>query len=59
MKKHYFIGSGDYSQEIRKWSNFYKKINFANFVDEKIRLNKFINKFKILDFKIFLKKKKY
>lgn len=35
MIKHFFIGSGDYGNEIRKWKNFYKNINFSGFVEIK------------------------
>ncbi|MBD1142516.1 serine acetyltransferase [Pelagibacterales bacterium SAG-MED35] len=35
MIKHFFIGSGHYGNEIRKWKNFYKNINFSGFVDIK------------------------
>lgn len=62
MKKHFFLGSGDYAQEILKWSKFYKKINFAGFVDEKsnlknkITLNyeKFSNKKEITNYTIVI-----
>jgi hypothetical protein len=33
IKKHFFIGDGDFGQEIFLWRNFYNTINFSGFID--------------------------